>query len=95
MVGAFKTLSSHSLCEMDAPLDCDEFICSDSQPAKERVLEVVSQIPLLTVDRRRSLALQSLPGSHYPVGNWFEPAVTMSRDRVFKWWGYKDLRPRV
>jgi len=47
VVGAFKTLSSHSLCEMDSPLDCDEFICSDSQPAKERVLEVVSQIPSL------------------------------------------------
>ena len=47
VVGAFKTLSSHSLCEMDSPLDCDEFICSDSQPAKERVLEVVSQISSL------------------------------------------------
>ena len=47
VVGAFKTLSSHSLCEMDSPLDCDEFICSDSQPAKKRVLEVVSQIPSL------------------------------------------------
>ncbi len=47
VLGAFKTLSSHSLCEMDSPLDCDEFICSDSQPAKERVLEVVSQIPSL------------------------------------------------
>ena len=47
VVGAFKTLSSHSLCEMDSPLECDEFICSDSQPAKERVLEVVSQIPSL------------------------------------------------
>ena len=47
VVGAFKTLSSHSLCEMDSPLDCDEFVCSDSQPAKERVLEVVSQIPSL------------------------------------------------
>ncbi len=47
VVGAFKTLSSHSLCEMDSALDCDEFVCSDSQPAKERVLEVVSQIPSL------------------------------------------------
>ena len=47
VVGAFKTLSSHSLCEMDSALDCDEFVCSDSQPAKERVLEVVSQIPCL------------------------------------------------
>ena len=47
VVGAFKTLSSHSLCEIDSPLDCDEFICSDSQPARDRVLEVVSQIPSL------------------------------------------------
>ena len=46
-MGAFKTLSSHSLCEMDSALECDEFVCSDSQPAKERVLEVVSQIPSL------------------------------------------------
>ena len=47
VVGAFKTLSSHSLCEIDAPLDCDEFVCSDSSPAKERVLEVVNQISFL------------------------------------------------
>ena len=47
VVGAFKTLSSHSLCEIELPLDCDEFVCSDSPPAKERVLEVVSQIPSL------------------------------------------------
>ncbi len=47
VVGAFKTLSSHSLCEIDSPLDCDEFVCSDSPPAKKQVLEVVSQIPSL------------------------------------------------
>ncbi len=47
LVAAFKTLPAHLLGEIDSPLACDEFICSDSSSAKTRVLEVVSQISSL------------------------------------------------
>lgn len=47
IVAAFKTLPAHLLAESCAPLDCDEFICSDSPEAKSRVLEVVSRISSL------------------------------------------------
>ncbi|MFB3069037.1 MAG: NADPH-dependent F420 reductase, partial [Acidobacteriota bacterium] len=47
LVAAFKTLPAHLLVEIDSPLACDEFICSDSSSAKTRVLEVVSQIASL------------------------------------------------
>ena len=47
VVAAFKTLPAHLLGKIDSPLACDEFVCSDSRPAKERVLQVVSKIPAL------------------------------------------------
>ena len=47
LVAAFKTLPAHLLAENELPLDCDEFICSDSADAKKRVLELVGKIPRL------------------------------------------------
>ena len=47
VVAAFKTLPAHLLRDIDSPLDCDEFVCSDSSEAKSRVLEVVGTIPSL------------------------------------------------
>lgn len=47
VVGAFKTLPAHLLCESEMPLDCDEFVCSDSKEARQRVLEVFRVIPAL------------------------------------------------
>ena len=47
MVAAFKTLPAHLLCDIDTPLNCDEFVCSDSSEAKSRVLELVGTIPRL------------------------------------------------
>ena len=47
LVAAFKTLPARLLCEIDLPLACDEFICSDSPEAKARLLEVVSRVPSL------------------------------------------------
>ncbi len=44
VVAAFKTLPAHLLCDLDTPLDCDEFVCSDSSEAKSRVLELVGTI---------------------------------------------------
>ncbi len=44
MVAAFKTLPAHLLCHAHEPLDCDEFICADSQDAKRDVLQLVQRI---------------------------------------------------
>lgn len=45
LVGAFKTVPSHVLADFDVPLDCDVFVCGDSQPAKARAMEVIRLIP--------------------------------------------------
>lgn len=45
LVGAFKTIPAHLLAELGAPLDCDVFVCGDSEPAKARVMEVIQRIP--------------------------------------------------
>jgi hypothetical protein len=47
VVAAFKTLPAHLLCDIGLPLDCDEFVCSDSSEAKLRVLELVGKMPRL------------------------------------------------
>lgn len=44
LVAAFKTIPAHLLLEPDAPIDCDDFIASDSEPAKSKVIELVSSI---------------------------------------------------
>lgn len=45
LVAAFKTIPAHVLVDIDRPLDCDLFVCSDSQQAKSRVIEIASRIP--------------------------------------------------
>ena len=45
LVGAFKTIPSHVLADVHVPLDCDVFVCGDSQTAKARVMEVIRAIP--------------------------------------------------
>lgn len=47
MAAAFKTLPAHLLCEIEKPLDCDEFLCADSPDARRRVLEAVGKIDRL------------------------------------------------
>ena len=44
LVATFKTMPAELLSELDAPLECDEFICSDSSEAKGRVLRVLQRI---------------------------------------------------
>src|SRR5262249_28853325 len=36
VAGAFKTLPAHVLDEIEQPLDCDEFVCGDSDEARAR-----------------------------------------------------------
>jgi hypothetical protein len=45
LVGAFKTIPAHILAELDMPLDCDVFVCSDSEPDKIRVIGAIRLIP--------------------------------------------------
>jgi 8-hydroxy-5-deazaflavin:NADPH oxidoreductase len=47
LVAAFKTIPAQLLADLDASLDCDVFVCSDSQEAKLRVVEIASRIPSL------------------------------------------------
>jgi NADPH-dependent F420 reductase len=42
---AFKTIPAHLLAALDAPLDCDEFICGDSDAARERATSLVELLP--------------------------------------------------
>jgi 8-hydroxy-5-deazaflavin:NADPH oxidoreductase len=41
---AFKTIPAHLVDRVDEPLDCDEFICGDSDAARGRAAELVAQI---------------------------------------------------
>jgi NADPH-dependent F420 reductase len=45
LVAAFKTIPAHLLEEADAPLDCDDFVASDSKEARTRVMEAMAAIP--------------------------------------------------
>jgi len=47
LVGAFKTVPSHVLAELQEPLECDVFVCGDSEEAKARVMDVIRLIPTL------------------------------------------------
>ncbi len=47
LVGAFKTIPARFLAEIGRPLECDVFVCGDSQPAKEKVMDVAKRIPTL------------------------------------------------
>ena len=47
LVAAFKTIPAKLLGKLDTHLDCDVFVCGDSREAKDRVMEVASQIPTL------------------------------------------------
>jgi 8-hydroxy-5-deazaflavin:NADPH oxidoreductase len=41
---AFKTVPAHLLDRVDAPLDCDEFICGDSDAARARAIDVAAAL---------------------------------------------------
>jgi len=47
LVGAFKTIPAHLLAALHLPLDCDVFVCSDSEEARARVMGVAQLIPTL------------------------------------------------
>jgi NADPH-dependent F420 reductase len=44
LAAAFKTVPAHLLNEIDRPLDCDEFVCGDSEEARLRAIELVRSV---------------------------------------------------
>ena len=42
---AFKTIPAHLLAALDAPLDCDELVCGDSDAARARAAALVALLP--------------------------------------------------
>jgi 8-hydroxy-5-deazaflavin:NADPH oxidoreductase len=45
LAAAFKTIPAHLLGELDQPLDCDEFVCGDSDEARTETAELVRLVP--------------------------------------------------
>ncbi len=49
LVAAFKTISAHTLAELDTSLDCDLVVCGDLPAARERLIEAASTFSGLRV----------------------------------------------
>jgi hypothetical protein len=45
LAAAFKTLPAHLLEAAGEPLDCDEFVCADSETARRRAIALVELLP--------------------------------------------------
>jgi hypothetical protein len=45
LAGAFKTIPAHLLGEVERPLDCDEFVCGDSEAARSQAAALVQLLP--------------------------------------------------
>jgi len=47
LAAAFKTIPAHLLGEGNEPLDCDEFVCADSDEARAHAIALVELLPRL------------------------------------------------
>ena len=45
LAAAFKTVPAHLLGSSGEPLDCDEFVCADSDEARARAMALVQKLP--------------------------------------------------
>jgi hypothetical protein len=45
LAGAFKTIPARLLGDGEAALDCDEFVCGDSDDSRRRAIELVELLP--------------------------------------------------
>lgn len=45
VAAAFKTIPAHLLGAIETPLECDEFVCGDSDRARARAVELVQMLP--------------------------------------------------
>src|SRR5260221_13371333 len=47
LAGTFKTIPAHLLGDGGTPLECDEFVCGDSDESRRRAIELVELLPSL------------------------------------------------
>jgi NADPH-dependent F420 reductase len=45
VAGTFKTIPAHLLDDLERPLDCDEFVCGDSEAARVQTSALVQLLP--------------------------------------------------
>jgi len=45
LAGAFKTIPAHLLDALERPLDCDEFVCGDSETARGQAVQLARLLP--------------------------------------------------
>jgi NADPH-dependent F420 reductase len=45
LAGTFKTIPAHLLGDGETPLDCDEFVCSDSDESRRRGIQLLELLP--------------------------------------------------
>src|SRR6185437_13338382 len=45
LAGTFKTIPARLLGEVDRPVDCDEFVCGDSEAARVEAAALVRLVP--------------------------------------------------
>jgi NADPH-dependent F420 reductase len=45
LAAAFKTVPAHLLAAADQPMDCDEFVCADSDEARAQAVALVHMLP--------------------------------------------------
>lgn len=45
LAGTFKTVPAHLLGEVEQPVDCDEFVCGDSESARSQASALVRLLP--------------------------------------------------
>ena len=45
LAAAFKTIPAHLLAAAHEPLDCDEFLCADSDEARARAIALIERLP--------------------------------------------------
>ena len=45
LAAAFKTIPAHRLGDAEAPLDCDEFVCGDTDAARARAVQLIELLP--------------------------------------------------
>ncbi len=45
LAGTFKTIPAHLLGDGETPLDCDEFVCGDSDESRRRAIQLLELLP--------------------------------------------------
>lgn len=45
LVAALKTIPAHRLGRLEAPMDCDVFVCGDSEKSRHRAMEILGDLP--------------------------------------------------